>query len=49
MALKGDRHFGRVVILYCAGRLVFGDETLLSREDTDTFYGDQQIVVNLAE
>jgi anti-sigma B factor antagonist len=39
---------GDVVILYCAGRLVFGDETAAFRERVkQILLGTQQIVVNL--
>ena len=39
---------GDVVILYCAGRLVFGDETAAFRERVkNILLGTQQIVVNL--
>src|ERR1700694_3708377 len=38
-----------VVILYCAGRLVFGDETAAFRERVkNILLGSQQIVVNLS-
>ena len=38
-----------VVILYCAGRLVFGDETAAFRERMkNILLGTQQIVVNLS-
>ena len=48
-AKDGNRHFGDVVILYCAGRLVFGDETAAFRERIkNILLGTQQIVVNLA-
>ncbi len=40
---------GDVVILYCAGRLVFGDETAAFRERMkNILLGTQQIVVNLS-
>ena len=40
---------GGVVILYCAGRLVFGDETAAFRERIkNILMGTQQIVVNLS-
>jgi len=40
---------GDVVILYCAGRLVFGDETAAFRERIQNILlGTQQIVVNLS-
>jgi len=40
---------GDVVILYCAGRLVFGDETAAFRERVrNILLGTKQIVVNLA-
>ena len=40
---------GDVVILYCAGRLVFGDETAAFRERIkNILLGTQQIVVNLS-
>jgi anti-sigma B factor antagonist len=40
---------GDVVILYCAGRLVFGDETAAFRERVkNILLGAQQIVVNLS-
>jgi anti-sigma B factor antagonist len=40
---------GDVVILYCAGRLVFGDETAAFRERVkQILLGTQQIVVNLS-
>ena len=40
---------GDVVILYCAGRLVFGDETAAFRERVkNILLGTQQIVVNLS-
>ena len=39
---------GDVVILYCTGRLVFGDETAAFRERVkNILLGTQQIVVNL--
>ncbi|MGH9545719.1 MAG: STAS domain-containing protein [Terriglobales bacterium] len=39
---------GDVVILYCAGRLVFGDETAAFRERIrNILLGAQQIVLNL--
>ena len=39
---------GDVVILYCAGRLVFGDETAAFRERVrNILLGTRQIVVNL--
>ena len=39
---------GDVVILYCLGRLVFGDETAAYRERIDNIlFGTAQIVVNL--
>ena len=38
-----------VVILYCAGRLVFGDETAAFRERVkNILLGSRQIVVNLS-
>ena len=40
---------GDVVILYCVGRLVFGDETAAFRERIQNILlGTQQIVVNLS-
>jgi anti-sigma B factor antagonist len=40
---------GDVIILYCAGRLVFGDETAAFRERIrNILLGTQQIVVNLS-
>ncbi len=40
---------GDVVILYCSGRLVFGDETAAFRERVrHILLGTQQIVVNLS-
>ena len=40
---------GDVVILYCAGRLVFGDEAAAFRERVkQILLGTQQIVVNLS-
>ena len=40
---------GDVVILYCSGRLVFGDETAAFRERIQNILlGTKQIVVNLA-
>jgi anti-sigma B factor antagonist len=40
---------GDVVILYCSGRLVFGDETAAFRERINhILLGAQQIVVNLS-
>jgi anti-sigma B factor antagonist len=40
---------GDVVILYCAGRLVFGDETAAFRERIkNILLGTQQIVLNLS-
>ena len=40
---------GDVVILYCAGRLVFGDETAAFRERIyNILLGTQKIVVNLS-
>jgi len=40
---------GDVVILYCAGRLVFGDETAAFRERIrNILLGTRQIVVNLS-
>jgi anti-sigma B factor antagonist len=40
---------GDVVILYCSGRLVFGDETAAFRERIQhILLGTQQIVVNLS-
>ena len=40
---------GDVIILYCAGRLVFGDETAAFRERIrNILLGAQQIVVNLS-
>lgn len=40
---------GDVVILYCAGRLVFGDETAAFRDRVkQILLGTQQIVVNLS-
>jgi len=40
---------GDVIILYCAGRLVFGDETAAFRERMkNILLGTQQIVVNLS-
>lgn len=40
---------GDVVILYCLGRLVFGDETAAFRDRINhILLGSQQIVVNLA-
>jgi anti-sigma B factor antagonist len=40
---------GDVVILYCAGRLVFGDETAAFRERVrNILLGARQIVVNLS-
>lgn len=40
---------GDVVILYCAGRLVFGDETAAFRERIQNILlGARQIVVNLS-
>jgi anti-sigma B factor antagonist len=41
---------GDVVILYCSGRLVFGDETAAFRERIrNILLGTQQIVVNLSQ
>jgi anti-sigma B factor antagonist len=41
---------GDVVILYCAGRLVFGDEAAAFRERVkQILLGTQQIVVNLGQ
>ncbi len=50
MALKMETDIsGDVVILYCAGRLVFGDETAAFRERIQNILlGSQQIVVNLS-
>ena len=50
MALKMETDIsGDVVILYCAGRLVFGDETAAFRERIQNILlGTQQIVVNLS-
>ena len=40
---------GEIVILYCAGRLVFGDETAAFRERIrNILLGTQQIVVDLS-
>ncbi len=40
---------GDVIILYCSGRLVFGDETAAFRERIrNILLGTQQIVVNLS-
>ena len=40
---------GDVIILYCAGRLVFGDETAAFRERINNILlGTQQIVINLS-
>jgi anti-sigma B factor antagonist len=40
---------GDVIILYCSGRLVFGDETAAFRERIrNILLGAQQIVVNLS-
>src|SRR5256885_16793084 len=40
---------GDVVILYCAGRLVFGDETAAFRDRIkNILFGTHQIVVNLS-
>ncbi len=50
MLLKMETHIsGNVVILDCAGRLVFGDETAAFRERIQNIQlGTQQIVVNLS-
>jgi anti-anti-sigma factor len=50
MALKMETDIsGDVVILYCSGRLVFGDETAAFRERIrNILLGTQQIVVNLS-
>jgi len=50
MALKMETDIsGDVVILYCAGRLVFGDETAAFRERIrNILLGTRQIVVNLS-
>jgi anti-sigma B factor antagonist len=41
---------GDVVILYCSGRLVFGDETAAFRERIRSILsGTQQIIVNLTQ
>jgi anti-sigma B factor antagonist len=49
MALKMETDIsGDVVILYCAGRLVFGDESAAFRERVrNILMGTHQIVVNL--
>jgi anti-sigma B factor antagonist len=40
---------GDVIILHCAGRLVFGDETAAFRDRiTNILFGTHQIVVNLS-
>jgi anti-sigma B factor antagonist len=50
MPLKMETHIsGDVLILHCAGRLVFGDETAAFRERIrNILLGTQQIVVNLS-
>jgi anti-anti-sigma factor len=50
MALKMETDIsGDVVVLYCARRLVFGDETAAFRERIQNILlGTQQIVVNLS-
>src|SRR6476660_8848457 len=50
MTLKMETDISEdVVILYCAGRLVFGDETAAFRERVKNILsGTQQIVVNLS-
>jgi anti-sigma B factor antagonist len=50
MALKMETHIsGDVVILHCAGRLVFGDEAAAFRARIkNILLGTNQIVVNLA-
>ena len=50
MSLKMETDIsGDVVILYCAGRLVFGDETAAFRERVkNILLGSQQSVVNLS-
>ena len=50
MTLKMETDIsGDVVILHCAGRLVFGDETAAFRERVrNILLGTQQIVVNLS-
>jgi anti-sigma B factor antagonist len=50
MSLKMETDIsGDVVILHCAGRLVFGDETAAFRERVrNILLGTQQIVVNLS-
>jgi anti-sigma B factor antagonist len=50
MALKMETDIsGEVVILYCSGRLVFGDETAAFRERIQNILlGAKQIVVNLS-
>ena len=50
MALKMETDIsGDVVILRCAGRLVFGDETAAFRERVkNILLGSRQIVVNLS-
>src|SRR6516164_2075940 len=50
MPLKMDTHVsGEVLILHCAGRLVYGDETAAFRDRVRTMLlGTNQIVVNLS-
>jgi anti-sigma B factor antagonist len=50
MTLKLETHIsGDVIILYCEGRLVFGDETAAFRERIkNILLGTAQIVVNLS-
>jgi anti-sigma B factor antagonist len=50
MTLKMESHVtGDVVVLHCAGRLVFGDETAAFRERIkNILFGTHQIVVNLS-
>jgi anti-sigma B factor antagonist len=50
MTLKMETDIsGDVIILYCAGRLVFGDETAAFRERIrNILLGTQQIVLNLS-
>ena len=50
MTLRMDTHIsGDVIILHCAGRLVFGDETAaFSERIKNILRGTRQIVVNLS-
>ncbi len=50
MTLKMESHIsGDVIVLHCAGRLVFGDETAAFRERIkNILFGTHQIVVNLS-